>query len=165
VELEHGRFLRAAGVGAALDALSGAFGVRRYVVRFGESDGRVRVSGVDTVALGCGGGPPPADPKGERIAKLEKALTALHRNMSTGPRWETGAIAVLRNAENVTDILPLFDEDAAEARLADLPNPGPPGHPLETPVQTGTVGSACDWFMGDFNFRPSLFFHFKLMIC
>lgn len=133
VELEHGRFLRAAGVGRALDALSGTFGVRRYVVRFGESGGQVRVSELETVALSCGGGPPAPDPTGERIAQLEKALTSLHRNMSTGPRWETGAIAVLRNSEGGTDLLPLFDEDAAESRLEDLPNPGPPGHPLETP--------------------------------
>jgi len=133
VELEHGRFLRAAGVDRAIDALSGPFGVRRYVVRFGESSGKVRVSELDTVALSCGGGPPAPDPTGERIAKLERALTALHRNMSTGPGWETGAIAVLRNAEGGTDLMPLFDEDAAEARLAELPNPGPPGHPLETP--------------------------------
>ena len=133
VDLEHGRFLRAAGVDRALHALSGTFGVRRYVVRFGESGGRVRVSQIDTVALSCGGGPPPPDAAGERISRLEKALTALHRNMSTGPKWDTGAVAVLRNSEGGTDVMPLFDEDAAEAKLEDLPNPGPPGHPLETP--------------------------------
>jgi hypothetical protein len=133
VELEHGRFVRAAGVGPAIDALSGTYGVRRYVVRFGEAEGRVRISELETVMLSCGGGPPAPDPTGEKVAGLEKALTSLHRNMSTGPKWETGAIAVLRNAEGATDILPLFDEDAAAARLAELPNPGPPGHPLETP--------------------------------
>jgi hypothetical protein len=134
VELEHGRLLRAAGVDRALAALSGSYGVRRYVVRFGESGGQVRVSLVDTVPLSCGGGPPLRDPAGAKITKLERALTALHRNMSTNSAWETGAIAVLRNAEGDTDLLPLFDEDAADSLLVDLPNPGPPGHPLETPA-------------------------------
>jgi hypothetical protein len=133
VEIEHGRLLRAAGVDRAIEGFSGTYGVRRYVVRFGEVNGAIRVSELETVALSCGGGPPAPDPTGERILQLEKALTALHRNMSTGARWETGAIAVLRNAEGGSDLLPLFDEDAADARLEDLPNPGPPGHPLETP--------------------------------
>ena len=39
------------------------------------------------------------------------------------------------------------------------------GAQFETSIQTGTVVSAWYSFMGDFNFRPSLFFHFKLMIC
>jgi len=141
VELEHIRFLRAAGVDRALEAFSGSYGVRRYVVRFGEAKGQVRVSQVEAVALSCGGGPPAADPTGERVQRLEQSLTALYRNMSTGPRWETGAIAVLRNAEGDTDVLPLFDEDASEAKLADLPNPGPPGHPLETPEYINLLAS------------------------
>jgi hypothetical protein len=134
VEQEHARYLRAAGLDRAVHALSGHFGVRRYILRFGLNDGRVRITDVESVPLTCGGGPPPGDPTGERIDKLERALTALHRNMSTGPTWETGALGVLRNARGSTDILPLFDEDAAEAELAQLPNPGPPGHPLETPA-------------------------------
>jgi hypothetical protein len=133
VEKEHGRYLRAAGVDRAIGVLNGNYGVRRYVIRFGETEGRVRVSEIDTMPLSCGGGPPPPDASGDRINRLEKALTALHRNMSTGPAWDTGAIGVLRNALGTTDLLPLFDEDAAEAELAHLPNPGPPGHPLETP--------------------------------
>jgi len=141
VELEHGRLLRAAGVDSALTQLSGPYGVRRYVVRFGETDGKVRVSEIEAVALSCGGGPPPVDPVGDRMVGLERSLQALHRNMSTSSRWETGAIAVLRNAEGATDILPLFDEDAAEAALSDLPNPGPPGHPLETPEYLGLIAA------------------------
>ncbi len=133
VEREHGRYLRASAVDRALAQFSGPFGVRRYVVRFGETAGVVRISEVEALVLSCGGGPPAPDARGERLAHLEKTLTALHRNMSTGPVWETGAIGVLRNAEGATDLLPLFDEDAAAAQLTDLPNPGPPGHPLETP--------------------------------
>ncbi len=134
VEKEHGRYLRAAGVDRAIDTLNGPYGVRRYIIRFGENDGRVRVSDIEAVPLSCGGGPPPRDPTGDRLMRLEKTLTALHRNMSTGPRWDTGAIGVLRNALGVSDLLPLFDEDASAAELVHLPNPGPPGHPLETPT-------------------------------
>ena len=59
VEKEHGRYLRAAGVDRAIDALNGPYGVRRYIIRFGENEGRVRVSDIEAVPLSCGGGPPP----------------------------------------------------------------------------------------------------------
>ena len=36
------------------------------------------------------------------------------------------------------------------------------GHPSETSIQTGIVGSAWYSFMGDLNFRPSLFFPFQV---
>jgi hypothetical protein len=128
---EQGRYLRAAGVDRALDALSGPFGVRRFVLRFQHQGGRVRVGSLEAVPLGFGGGPPPADPGQQRLSRVERALDMLHRNMSTGPRWSRGAIAYLRDAQGHTEIVPVFDEDADVVSLDDLPVPGPPGHPLE----------------------------------
>jgi hypothetical protein len=131
---ELGRYLRAARVDRALDGLAGAFGCRRFLVRFVLRSGKVRLEGVEAVPLGWGGGPPPPDPRGDRRAELERCLTMLQRNMSTGPRWERGALAYLRDAQGRTEIIPTFDDDADLVVLDDLSAPGPPGHPLEDPA-------------------------------
>ncbi len=129
---EQGRYLRAAGVARALDGLCGPFGVRRFVVRFRHRAGSVRVESIEAVPLQTGGGPPPADPRGTHLAALERALTALHRNMATGPRWDRGAIAVLRDAQGRTELIPAFEDDAEVVVLDDLRVPAGGGHPLES---------------------------------
>ena len=131
---ELGRYLRAARVDRALDGLAGPFGCRRFLVRFALRNGKVRVEVVEALPLAWGGGPPPVDSRGERRAELERCLTMLQRNMSTGPRWDRGAIAYLRDAQGRTEIIPTFDDDADVVVLDDLPAPGPPGHPLEAPA-------------------------------
>ncbi len=128
---EHARYIRAARVDAALDALAGPYGCRRFVVRFAAKGRTVVFLDLETLALPFGGGPPPDDPSGERVANLEKALSRLHANMSLGPKWQRGAFAYLRDASGATELIPAFDDDADEARLERLPMPGPPGHPLE----------------------------------
>jgi hypothetical protein len=50
-------------------------------------------------------------------------------------------VAVVRDAEDNIVLLPLFDEDAEGAVLADLDVPGPPGHPLEGPEYKNRVAS------------------------
>jgi hypothetical protein len=130
---EQGRYVRAARVDRALDLLAGPYGCRRFLVRFGARGLKVRLEGVEAVPLAWGGGPPPADPRGERGAELERCLTMLHRNMATGPRWERGAIAYVRDALGRTEITPAFDDDADVVVVDDLPAAGPPGHPLEDP--------------------------------
>jgi hypothetical protein len=54
--------------------------------------------------------------------------------MATGAGWERGAVAYLRDAQGNTEIIPVFGHDSVAVSLADLPVPGPPGHPLEDPV-------------------------------
>lgn len=130
---EQGRYLRAAKVDRALDQLAGPYGCRRFLVRFALRGLKVRLEGVEAVPLSWGGGPPPGDPRGERAAELERCLTMLHRNMSTGPRWDRGAIAYVRDALGRTEITPAFDDDADIVVVDDLPAAGPPGHPLEDP--------------------------------
>jgi len=131
LETEIGRYLRAAGVDRALTQMCGPFGVRRFVIRYAMEAERVVLTDLETHPLPFGGGPP--DPRGaeEALQPLEAAITRLHRNMLTSMPWTRGAVAVIRDAEDHLDIVPLFDEDADAAQLADLDIPGPPGHPLE----------------------------------
>lgn len=133
VEREHARYLRAAKIPAALAALAGPYGMRRFLVRFARQGAAVRIQAIDAVRLQWGGGPPPEDLSGERRRALARALTRLHKNMSVGPRWERGVIGYLRDRDGAEQIMTLFDEDADMADLSKLPAPPPPGHPLEDP--------------------------------
>jgi len=128
------RYIRAARVDAALDVLAGPFGCRRFLLRFEHRGGRVRLRGLDAHPLAWGGGPPPDDRTGDATAGVEQALGRLHTNMSTGPRWERGAVAYVRDAQGRTQITAAFDHDADLMAIADLAVPGPPGHPLEDPA-------------------------------
>jgi len=130
---EPSRYLRAAGVEAALNGLAGPFGCRRFVLRFEHRGGRVRLRGLDAHPLAWGGGPPPDDRTGQATDALERVLSSLWTHMSTGPRWERGALAYIRDAEGRTQVFPFFDHDADRLALSELPVPGPPGHPLEDP--------------------------------
>jgi hypothetical protein len=123
------RQIQETGVSEALDALAGPFGLRRFVVHFELVGAQVRVSGLDAVPLRIGGGPPPADLNGERMAALEQALGRLQRSMEA---WRMGAIGYVRDARGKTRLLPVFGEEARNARVDTLPMPGPPAHPLET---------------------------------
>ncbi len=131
LETEIGRYLRAAGVDRALVQMCGPYGVRRFVIRYAEQDGRVVLTDMETHPLPFGGGPP--DPRGaeEALQPLEAAVGRLHRNMMTNLPWNRGAVAVTRDAEDHMEIVPLFDDDSDGAQLSDLDMPGPPGHPLE----------------------------------
>lgn len=131
---EQGRYLRAAGVDRALEALSGPYGVRRFLVHFAQRGAQVRVQDIESLPLQWGGGPPPPDPGEARRTELERALTRLHRNMGVGPRWERGVLGFVRDREGQSVLFPLFDEDVELADLAALPLPPPPGHPLEDPA-------------------------------
>ena len=131
LETEIGRYLRAAGVDRALLQMCGPFGVRRFVIRYAQEGNHIKLTDLETHPLPFGGGPP--DPKGaeEGLQPLEAAVTRLHRNMMHSLPWTRGAVAVTRDADDHLEIIPLFDEDADAATLADLGVPGPPGHPLE----------------------------------
>ncbi len=135
---EHARYLRAAGVDRALDALAGPFGLRRFLVYFaarpvGAGRHSVEVQDLQAVGLAAGGGPPPADPSGDKLMALERALTRLHANMSLGPAWKRGVVGYVRDSGGHTQVLPLFDEDSDGATVDALPVPGGRGHPLEQP--------------------------------
>ena len=131
LDVELGRFLRAAGVDRALEQMCGPYGCRRFVIRYEVQNGSVILTELETHPLPFGGGPP--DPRGaeEAFQPLSAAINRMHTNMSTSLPWKRGAVAVLRDADDRMEILPLFDEDADQAHLADLAMPGPPGHPLE----------------------------------
>ena len=131
LEDELGRFVRASGVDRALTTICGPFGVRRFVIRFEQRGDVVTLTDLETHPLPMGGGPP--DPRGaeEGIQPLEAAINRLHRNMSTSLPWTRGAVAVIRDALDQLEIMPLFDDDADDAALADLGLPEGPGHPLE----------------------------------
>lgn len=131
LDAELGRFIRAAGVDRALEQMCGPYGCRRFVIRYAVVDGVVSLTDLETHPLPFGGGPP--DPRGAEDAfqPLAAAVNRMHQNMRTRLAWSRGAVAVLRDAEGRMEIMPLFDEDADAAVLADLEMPGPPGHPLE----------------------------------
>ena len=131
LEDELGRFVRASGVDRAITTICGPYGVRRFVIRFERRGDAITLTELETHPLPAGGGPP--DPQGaeEGIQPLEAAINRLHRNMSTRLPWDRGAVAVIRDALDQLEILPLFDDDADDAALADLGIPEGPGHPLE----------------------------------
>ena len=131
LETEIGRYVRASGVDRALIQMCGPFGVRRFVIRFSQQGERIQLTDLETHPLPFGGGPP--DPTGaeEGLQPLEAAVGRLHRNMLATLPWSRGAVAVTRDADDNLEIIPLFDDDADAATLADLGVPGPPGHPLE----------------------------------
>lgn len=133
VEREHARYIRAAQLPEALDALAGPYGVRRFLIRFARQGVVVRIVAIDAVPLQWGGGPPPADPTGKLQRRVSTALTRLHKNMSLGPRWERGVIGYIRGRDRGAQIMALFDDDADMADISKLPAPPPPGHPLEAP--------------------------------
>ena len=134
VTRDQGRYLRAAGVDRALDQWAGPYGVRRFVFRFARQGMRIRTEPCESVSLRQGGGPPLPDPTGDYRGRLERALLALYNNMATGPVWDRGAIAYLRDAAGAVQIIPTFDEDSDKADLDALPVPDGPGHPLEDPA-------------------------------
>lgn len=129
---EIGRLVRAAGVDRCLHTVCGPYGVRRFVIRFELQGDRVMLTELETHPLPQGGGPP--DPRGaeEGIQPLEAAINRLYRNMVGTMPWTRGAVAVLRDSFDVFEILPLFDDDADDAALADIGVPEGPGHPLES---------------------------------
>ena len=131
LDQEVGRFVRASGMDRALTEMCGPFGCRRFVIRYELQGDTVVLTELETHALPFGGGPP--DPRGaeEAFQPLAAAADRLHKNMATSLPWVRGAVAVIRDAEDNMEFIPLFDEDADEAVLADLGVPGPPGHPLE----------------------------------
>ena len=131
LDKEVGRFVRASGLDQALTQMCGPFGCRRFVIRYELQGSTVVLTELETHALPFGGGPP--DPRGaeEAFQPLAAAANRLHKNMATSLPWVRGAVAVIRDAEDNTEFIPLFDEDADGAVLADLGMPGPPGHPLE----------------------------------
>ncbi|MEL6341586.1 MAG: hypothetical protein AAFV53_00540 [Myxococcota bacterium] len=134
IAANQGRYLRAAGVDAALGALAGPFGVRRFAVRFAARNGRVQIQAIEAMPLRDGGGPPPPDPRKKHQDALAAALTKLWKNMQVGPRWSRGVIGYLRDRTDAVQIHPLFDEDADVATLERLPMPLGGGHPLESPA-------------------------------
>jgi hypothetical protein len=131
LDKEVGRFVRASGLDQALTQMCGPFGCRRFVIRYEVQGGKVVLTELETHALPFGGGPP--DPRGaeEAFQPLAAAANRLHKNMATSLPWTRGAVSVVRDAADNMEFIPLFDEDADEAVLADLVVPGPPGHPLE----------------------------------
>lgn len=131
VSREHGRYVRAAGVDRALEALAGPYGVRRFLVRFATRGARVRVTAVESIPLSWGGGPPQDDPGAQLRSRLEAALHRLHLNMAGQARWSRGAASVVRGARGDASVRLVFDEDADQATLDELPMPPKPGHPLE----------------------------------
>lgn len=156
VSREHGRYVRAAGVDRALEALAGPFGVRRFLVRFSTRGARVRVTAVEAIPLSWGGGPPPADLGAELRGRLEQALARLHTNMASGPRWSRGAASFLRGARDGATLRLVFDEDADQATLDDLPMPPKPGHPLEG-AETRDLFAAWEPAMLEIHRRSSRF--------
>ena len=117
---ELGRLVRAAGVDRCLHTVCGPYGIRRFVIRFEVKGDRVVLTDLETHPLPQGGGPP--DPRGaeEGIQPLEAAINRLYINMVGNMPWSRGAVAVLRDALDAFEILPLFDDDADAAVLADL---------------------------------------------
>jgi hypothetical protein len=126
---EHQATVEASGLGAALSALAGPFGVRRFVVRFTARGQGLRISGLDAEQLRWGGGPPPPDETGQHMAGVEAAL----RKLKEGLRFRAGAVGFVRDARGHASVIPRFDEDAEGDVLGSLPVPAPPGHPLEHP--------------------------------
>ena len=134
VEEDHARLLRASGLDRALHSFAGPFGLRRFVLYFALRGAFVVVNEVATSRLPGGGGPPRPDVTGRLLVGVERALTQLHRNMVSGPRWDRGAVGYVRELDARPRLLTWFDEDVDAKLLERLPIPAPPGHPLESPA-------------------------------
>lgn len=121
-----------AGVPAALEAASGRFGRRRFLVRFATRGGAVRIRDLDSETLPDGGGPPPAALFAAAASRIETALTTLRRILPPPFTFESGAVGVLR-ARGPLTLAFRFDEDAQGWSLRDLARPKGPADPVEDP--------------------------------
>jgi hypothetical protein len=154
------RYIRAAGIYQAVHDICGAFGVRRFILRFAKKNSDIALQEVESIALQYGGGAPTHTTK-EALGEVRKALLRLYNNMLGGPTWNKGAVAIIRDCDNNLQVLAFFDEDADQIAIEHLPIPTQ-GHPLESkeyvhmkasleaqlePIMAHTQSISHDWDM------------------
>jgi hypothetical protein len=121
-----------AGLLAALEAASGPYGLRRFVVRFEVRGVGVKLLGVETAELPRGGGPPAWFDAHARA--VEQALVALRRGLPSPWAFREGAVGFVRGNDPSRSLVLRFDEDAAAFGLAELPTPSGEPWPPEDPA-------------------------------
>lgn len=129
---ELDRALAGSGLLVVVDAASGPTGLRRYLVRFEDRAGRLRVTGLDAVQLPEGGGPPSAPAFDANAAALERALESFRRALPPPFSFGRGALAVVRDDRGLELDLH-FDEDADALTLGSLRKLKGRSTPVEDP--------------------------------
>ncbi len=125
--------VNAAGVTAALATACGPVGLRRFVVRFDQKGGRLRVTGLESERLVGGGGPPSAASFDAAAGTIEVSLTMLRRTLAPPFVFSRGALGVLRDEDGELDITFRFDEDGDTFSLRNLSMPAGDAAPIEHP--------------------------------
>ena len=123
------RYLRTSGVTQEVNFISGAYGVRRFLLHFSVKGATVAISEIESIPLQTGGGAPTMTSK-ENMAELERALTRLYNNMQGGLQWSKGVLGCIRDCDNQLQLFPFFNEDSEKIAVEKLPIPPTP-HPLE----------------------------------
>ena len=100
--------------------IAGPFGVRRFIIGFSISRGKVQIQRVETITLGHGGGPPSKDTTESRKF-FGDTILALHKIFLNNMLFSKGALGFVRDANGNYSILPYFGEDSEYAQLDDLP--------------------------------------------
>ncbi|MEN9786582.1 MAG: hypothetical protein RLZZ299_1846 [Pseudomonadota bacterium] len=128
------------GLLAALEAVSGPHGLRRFVVRFEVRGAGVKLLGVDSAQLPRGGGPPAWFDAHAR--DVEQSLVALRRALPAPWTFREGAVGFVRGSDPRRSLVLRFDEDSAGFGLAELPMPTGEPWPPEDPAY---VRAAAAW--------------------
>lgn len=123
----------AAGVTEAVALACGPVGLRRFVVRFDQKGGRLRVTGLESERLVGGGGPPSSATFDAAAVTIEATLATLKRSLTAPFAFTRGALGVLRDGEGELDITFRFDEDGDVFGLRNLPMPEGESAPIENP--------------------------------
>jgi hypothetical protein len=134
--------VRRSGVETAVRAACGPRGLRRFILAFGQSGGRIRLGALDAQPLPRGGGPPPAAAWEAAAPDVERALASLCRLLPPAFAFQRGAIGVVRDADGRLDIHYRFDADTDHFALPGLRLPVGEPHPMEDPAW---LAAAAGW--------------------
>lgn len=121
------------GLTDALALAAGPVGLRRFVVRFDQKGGRLRVTGLESEQLAGGGGPPASATFDSAASAIESGLSTLRRALPPPFVFGRGAVGVVRDADGEMELIFRFDEDGDSFRLVELPPPEGESTPVEHP--------------------------------
>ncbi len=131
--------VEASGLRDALTACAGPVGLRRFVVRAEQRDGRVRVVGIDAPRLPQGGGPP--SHLDQHATALEAALSRLRHALPAPATFQRVAIGLVRDAEGEPEVSLRFDQDGDGFGVSGLRLPSGPCAPMEDPAYLKSLAS------------------------
>lgn len=130
------------GLPEALGRVCGPPGLRRFILRFGDTPRGLRVTGVHGEPVAGGGGPPPPQSASAALPDVERALAALRRGLPAPFHFDRGALGVVRDSEGPLDVTVRLDEDGDSFHLRDLRAPRGPGVAVDDPAY---LTALADW--------------------